>query len=167
MTVRKIMLLGEIGVGKTSIVRRLAFDRFDGIYKATLGTDVYRYEVTPPPGSEPFHLIVWDTDGNFGASIFEHVYVKQAHAALIIGDISRRSTLEHMVKLGEGFMEALPGRPFSYVINKIDLLAPGDKLDLPPGLETDEFPTIRTSAKTGEHVRRAFHDLAAIIHRRG
>ena len=167
MIVRKIMLLGEIGVGKTSIVRRLAFDRFDGIYKATLGTDVYRYEVEPPPGAEPFHFIVWDTDGNFGNSIFQHVYVKQAHAALIIGDVSRRTTLDHMVKLGEGFMDALPGRPFSYVINKVDLLAPGDHLDLPPGLSSDEFPTIRTSAKTGEHVRRAFHDLAAIIHRRG
>jgi small GTP-binding protein len=167
MMVRKIMLLGEIGVGKTSIVRRLAFDKFDGTYKATLGTDVYRYEVDPPPGATPFHFIVWDTDGNFGDSIFQHVYVKEAHAALIIGDVSRRTTLEHMVKLGEGFMDALPGRPFTYVINKIDLLAPGDEIGLPKGLQSDEFPTIRTSAKTGQHVKQAFHDIATTIHRRG
>jgi GTPase SAR1 family protein len=29
MTARKIMLLGEIGVGKSSLARRLVFDRFD------------------------------------------------------------------------------------------------------------------------------------------
>jgi Ras-related protein Rab-7A len=167
MMVRKIMLLGEIGVGKTSIVRRLAFDKFDGTYKATLGTDVYRYEVEPPPGGQPFHFIVWDTDGNFGDSIFKHVYVKQAHAALIIGDVSRRTTLEHMVRLGEGFMDALPGRPFSYVVNKIDLLNPGESINGPPGLDTPEFPIVKTSAKTGEHVRQAFHDIATIIQRRG
>jgi small GTP-binding protein len=167
MMVRKIMLLGEIGVGKTSIVRRLAFDRFDGTYKATLGTDVYRYEVDPPPGGTPFHFIVWDTDGNFGDSIFKHVYVKQAHAAIIIGDVSRRTTLEHMLKLGEGFMDALPGRPFTYVINKIDLLQPGDGFVPPKGLEADNVTTFRTSAKTGAMVTQAFHDIAATIHRRG
>jgi Ras-related protein Rab-5C len=167
MTVRKIMLLGEIGVGKTSIARRLTFDVWDGIYKATIGTDVYRYEVTPSPTADPFHFIIWDTDGNMGDSIFKHVYVKQAHAALIIGDCMRRTTLDHMVKLGQGFMDALPGRPLTYVVNKTDALAPGETIILPPELQSGEFPVVKTSAKTGEHVRETFHDLAATIHRRG
>ena len=37
MTARKVMLLGEIGVGKSSIVERLVFDRFDLEYKPTIG----------------------------------------------------------------------------------------------------------------------------------
>ena len=75
---RKLLLLGEIGVGKTSIVRRLVFDRHDADYKATVGTDVYRYEVAPSPATVPFHFIVWDTDGNFGESIFRTVHMKEA-----------------------------------------------------------------------------------------
>ena len=64
MTSRKIMLLGDIGVGKSSIVQRLVFDRFNMVYKPTIGVDVYRYEVPASPGREAMSLIVWDTDGD-------------------------------------------------------------------------------------------------------
>ncbi len=64
MIIRKIMLLGEIGVGKTSIARRLVFGKFGDVYKATIGVDLYRYEVVPSPADEPFHFLVWDTDGS-------------------------------------------------------------------------------------------------------
>ena len=39
--VRKLMLLGEMAVGKTSIANRLAFDRFGESYTSTIGTDIY------------------------------------------------------------------------------------------------------------------------------
>ena len=41
MMVRKLMLLGEMAVGKTSIANRLAFDRFVESYTSTIGTDIY------------------------------------------------------------------------------------------------------------------------------
>ena len=103
MTARKVMLLGEIGVGKSSTVQRLVFDRFDFDYKPTIGVDVYRYDIPDAPGRERSSLIVWDTDGNFGDTIFRHVYMKEASAAMIIGDLSRPQTLETMVRLAEGF----------------------------------------------------------------
>ena len=46
----KIMLLGEIGVGKSSIAQRLVFNRFGTDYKPTLGVDVYTYEIETPTG---------------------------------------------------------------------------------------------------------------------
>ncbi len=166
MMLRKILLLGEIGVGKTSIVQRLVFDRFDGNYKATIGTDIYRYEVEPSPAAEPFQFIVWDTDGNFSDAIFRHVYAKQAHAAIIVGDVLRSTTLEAAIRLGHGFMDGFPGRPVAYVVNKLDLLEPGDTPQLPTGLVDGCVPLTMTSAKTGEHVRKAFHDAASAIVRR-
>ena len=111
MTARKIMLLGEIGVGKSSIARRLVFDRFEGDYKPTIGVDVYSYDVEPGSGApeEGTRFVIWDTDGNFGETILSHVYIKEAAAALIVGDVTRRSTLQRMVELGNKFMEAMPG----------------------------------------------------------
>ena len=50
MIQRKLMLLGEIGVGKTSTIRRLVFDKFETNYKATVGTDIYTVDVEPQPG---------------------------------------------------------------------------------------------------------------------
>jgi small GTP-binding protein len=165
MIIRKIMLLGEIGVGKTSIVRRLVLDRFDADYKATIGTDVYRYEVRPSPAAEPFHFVVWDTDGNFGQSIFRSVHVKQAHAALIVSDGARRATIETMSRLAEGFADAMPGRYLGLVVNKLDLFEEGAMPPLPPAT-APELPLFKTSAKTGLNVREAFHEAAATIVRR-
>ncbi|MEO1543883.1 MAG: EutP/PduV family microcompartment system protein, partial [Pseudomonadota bacterium] len=45
MSARKVMLLGEIGVGKSSLVRRLTLNQFDIDYKPTLGVNIYTYDV--------------------------------------------------------------------------------------------------------------------------
>jgi Ras-related protein Rab-5C len=166
MRIAKILLLGEIGVGKTSIARRLKFDQFDGSYKATIGTDIYRYEVVPPPGADPFHFVIWDTDGNFGDAILSHVYARQADAAMFVGDANRLSTLEGMARMGTKFQDAFPGRPIAYVVNKVDLLDTAMSIELPKTLEVADVPITMTSAKTGYHVRDAFHDIAVVIARR-
>lgn len=166
MTARKVMLLGEIGVGKSSLVRRLVFDRFENDYKPTLGVDVYRYDVPAQPGTPALTLIVWDTDGNFGDAIFRHVYMKEASAAFIVGDVTRKATLETMLSLSRGFHEAFPGRYEALIVNKIDLLDAADP-QLPTQLAIDQPGVFHTSAMTGENVQRAFHEAAAAIMRRG
>ena len=167
MTARKIMLLGEIGVGKSSIARRLVFDRFEGDYKPTIGVDVYSYDVEPgPAGPQPsITFVIWDTDGNFGEAILSHIYIKEAAAALIVGDVTRRSTLQRMLELGNSFLEAMPGRYCAFLINKSDLN--NAATELPPELLKSSIPMLRTSAKTGENVKNAFLNAADAIRRRG
>lgn len=166
MIARKVMLLGEIGVGKSSIVQRLVFDRFDMNYKPTIGVDVYRYEVPETATRPRMALIVWDTDGNFGESIFRHVYMREAAAAVIVGDVSRPSTLETLSALAEGFREAMPGRALSLVVNKLDLISARDEIVLPEALTKPGLLLHRTSAKTGDNIRNAFADTADAIDRR-
>ena len=90
MTARKIMLLDEIGVGKSSIARRLVFDRFEGGYKPTIDVDVYSYDIERSSGApeESVKFVIWDTDGNLGETILSHVYIKEAAAALVVGDVT-------------------------------------------------------------------------------
>lgn len=167
MSARKIMLLGEIGVGKSSLARRLVFDKFDFDYKPTIGVDIYRYEVPASATRAAMSLIIWDTDGNFGDAIFRHIYMKEAAGALIIGDLARPPTLDSMVKLGTGFREAFPGRHTQFIVNKTDLVPDADLAPLPSGLTMSGAPLIRTSAKTGNNVAHAFIDAADVIARRG
>ncbi len=167
MTARKIMLLGEIGVGKSSIARRLVFDRFESDYKPTLGVDVYSYEIEPSESvdkGDAAKFIIWDTDGNFGDAILSHIYVKHAAGALIVGDVTRRTTLESMLQLGRSFLNALPGRYCSFLLNKSDL--GGTAAELPQALVHSQIPIVRTSAKTGENVKEAFLGAADAIRRR-
>ncbi len=168
MISRKVMLLGEIGVGKTSLIRRLVRGRFETEYKSTFGVELYRVPITSAgrEGDQQIELIVWDTDGNFGQNIFRHVYIKGASAALIIGDLKRRATLETMVGLAEGFQDALPGRHFSFIANKADLLADGETAELPAKLRTSGLPILFTSAKTGANVEDTFVQAATSIIRR-
>ena len=161
------MLLGEIGVGKTSLARRLVFDKFEFDYKPTIGVDVYSYAVAATATRPATTLIIWDTDGNFGDAIFKHIYMKQAAGAMIIGDLSRHSTLETMVKLGEGFAEAFPGRFMGYIVNKTDLVADADAAALPAALSRLGPDVFRTSAKANTNVQSAFTNAAETIVRRG
>jgi small GTP-binding protein len=167
MSARKIMVLGEIGVGKSSLVRRLVHKTFEAVYNPTIGVDVYQYDVPPSETGEPVSLIVWDTDGNLGDAIFRHVYMKEAAAALIVGDATRRSTLDSMVTYASGFAEAMPGRFFGFAVNKIDLMRPGERPELPTALSRDANPLVETSALTGENVTHVFHEAARAILRRG
>ena len=163
------MLLGEMAVGKTSIANRLVFDRFDHNYKSTIGTDIYRYEVEPGPDGQAFQFLVWDTDGSFEDAMFRSQYIRGAHAAIIVGDLSRRETLDTQLRLAKLFSDALPGRYFAGVLNKKDLVDNGDCE--PPGLPAELakpfFPIVETSAKTGENVERTFAEAAQTIIRRG
>ena len=113
-------------------------------------------------------LLIWDTDGNFGQTIFSSVYLKNASAAIIVGDSTRPATLKAMAGLAAGWREARAGRPLSLLLNKSDLLPDADTPELPAELraETTE-PLFKTSAKTGENVDVAFHATADAILRRG
>ncbi|MGQ0457113.1 MAG: Rab family GTPase [Hyphomicrobium sp.] len=166
MIARKLMLLGEIGVGKSSLVRRLVLDKFEFDYKPTIGVDVYRYEVPQSSIRPAMSLILWDTDGNFGEALFKHIYMKEASGALVVADLSRPPTLDALRKLGEGFNEMFPGRHVGYVLNKSDLLTNAEAAPLPPFLSTRSECVIKTSAKTGSHVQNAFIAAADSIARR-
>jgi len=168
------MLLGEIGVGKSSLARRLVFDRFSSEYKPTIGVEIYRHDIPAAAlDGQPASLILWDTDGNFGDAIFRHVYIKQASAAVIVADKSRPDTIDAMLRLARGFAEVLPGRAIHFVINKEDLTVEDDSAHVDgcvlnaPIQKASPIPLLRTSALTGTHVEQAFIATAKAIFRRG
>lgn len=162
MLTAKVMLLGDTGVGKSSLAKRLVFDRFDADYKTTLGVNVVTHDVTVE--GEPVRLVLWDTDGEFGQQIFDMVYILGASAACVIADASRPATMVKMAELASTFAERLPGRPVRALVNKIDLAEPTEteiaELGLPHG------DIVFTSAKTGAGVNAAFEALAMILLRR-
>ena len=160
----KVMLLGQIGVGKSSLAHRLVFNRFESTYKPTIGVDVYRYQPEDGP-SQRAPMIVWDSDGNLGDAMFKHVYLKEASAAIVIGDVTRSETIEQMVSTAAAFRTALPGRVTCFIVNKMDLTS-GATVELPEALTSSESLLFYTSALTGENVTQAFAATSDAIARR-
>lgn len=160
---QKIVLLGDMAVGKTSIAMRLAKDVFSADYVSTIGVKMHKVSLEGEDGL-PATAVLWDTDGEFGEHIFETVYLKGAAGALIIGDATRPKTIEHMTRLSELFEEHLPGRPSLCVLNKSDLRDP-DAATLEAARKVSDFVTI-TSAKTGEGVGKALGQLLQLVQQR-
>ena len=167
---RKLVLLGEMAVGKTSIVRRVVLDRFDGDYKSTLGHDIFVYPLTGlgPRHDQALELVIWDTDGGLGASAFSHdAAVKGASAVIIVGDVTRPRTLDTMATLSKECDTNLPGRPVYLLFNKMDLLGDAAEYDVPAALASLPHAIMKTSAKSGENIKEVFVDAANAILRRG
>ncbi|UTD28080.1 Rab family GTPase [Bradyrhizobium sp. WD16] len=164
MLTAKVMLLGDMGVGKTSIMYRLVFDRFEGQYKTTLGVEILTHDVMLDVGGERelVRIVFWDTDGDFGTQIFDTVYVTGATAAIIVSDGTRPQTVTRMIELAASFEARFPGRPYRAVINKADLLA-ADCKNI--GI-ADRSHVDLVSAKTGTGVAVSIAELAAALHRR-
>ena len=169
MTARKVMLLGEMGVGKTSLVRRLVRDEFKANYAATIGVDLYPWKVTDTGAgaARTLDMVIWDTDGQRGADIVDDWYCRGAAGALAIADATRPKTLELMVAFARAFTLRMPSAPCLLVVNKRDLVADPDTIKLPAGADVFDAPVVWTSAKNGSNVRETFASLAAMILRRG
>ena len=164
----KLMLLGDIGVGKSSLAKRLVFDRFDGDYKTTIGVDVLTYDIALGAAcdNETLRLVLWDTDGDFGQAIFSSMYVVGAAGAIVVADATRPSSFARMGSLLRIFQERFPGRPAKAIVNKIDLLAPSNA---DPALALSDLPgadIMCASALTGEGVVELFRSIAQTIWRR-
>lgn len=168
MISKKLLLLGDMGVGKTSLVRRLVLDELPSDYLPTMGVDLYRYHHAMTRSGQPATLefVVWDIDGSYGSSIFQHAYSKGASGALIIGDVLRPPTLALMVELAHGFNAAMPSREFAFLLNKEDLIGSQSDVDLPAALQTARQPVIWTSALKNTNVKSAFAKVAEAVIRR-
>ncbi|MEQ8824984.1 MAG: Rab family GTPase [Filomicrobium sp.] len=165
---RKLMLLGEIGVGKTSLVNRYVHGRFRTDYMPTLNVEIYTHNLPETDTRPALTLLIWDTDGNFGQTIFSSVYLKNASAALIVADVTRPTTIEAKDQLLKGWKNAMPGRPACILLNKSDLLGDTERSELGTAeAEHSSTPAFLTSALSGDGVGDAFTAAADAIIRRG
>ena len=89
---KKICLLGDFGVGKTSLIRQFVEDRFDDRYLTTIGVKISRKTIARSYGS--MSMLIWDLAGSTGFnSISNSSYMQGTAGAVIVCDITRRETL--------------------------------------------------------------------------
>ncbi|MGI9510839.1 MAG: Rab family GTPase [Geminicoccaceae bacterium] len=162
---RKLCLLGDFSVGKTSLIRRYVHDKFSLDYHATVGVQVHQHtdEVETDHGVIPFAQVIWDIEGSrFGEELVTN-YVLGSAGALIVGDASRHDAIPSMRSHAQTFLDTLPGRPIVFALNKCDLVS-CDKC--PEARQLSEIfgcDVVRTSALTGDAVKTLFHALARRI----
>jgi small GTP-binding protein len=164
---KKICLLGDFAVGKTSLIQRFVEGRFDEKYLSTVGVKISRKPLKRSYGE--LNLLIWDLAGSngFTSSLSEN-YMQGAAGALIVCDMTRINTLTAFQKYAKQIRGRSPGVQLVFVCNKADLTEERavSNRDLFTALSAlDETKYFLTSAKTGEQVEEAFIHLAEKLER--
>lgn len=162
MIKKKICMLGAFAVGKTSLVQRYVHSLFSDKYLTTVGVKVDKKPVSVKGTS--VDLILWDI---YGEDEFQEVrpsYLRGASGCLLVVDGIRGYTLDTAHALLKRTQETVGRIPVIFVFNKSDLM---DTWEIEPvqleTLENQGVVVIRTSAKDGSGVEKAFTTLAEMM----
>lgn len=125
----KILVVGDIGTGKTSIIKRYVHNIFSLHYKSTIGVD-FALKVLQWENDIVVRLQLWDIAGQERFGNMTRVYYKEAVGALVVFDVTRVSTFEAVTKWKNDIdaKVMLPdGKPIPVVLlaNKCDLAKEG------------------------------------------
>lgn len=163
---KKVCLLGDFAVGKTSLTRRFVYNRFDDRYKATIGVSVSRRTVLVPTADELVELtmIVWDLAGGEAWSRLHESYMRGAAGAILVTDLTRPSSTESLVRYTEDLRKVSPNASLVIAANKEDLAGASSALepiaDLSNALRASFYTS---SAKTGAGVDAIFRRVGELI----
>lgn len=156
MIAKKVLLVGNFGVGKTSLIRRFVLNQFSEDYISTIGVRVSSKVVAYE--NQEIKLLIWDVAGTSGDEKIPKSYFLGASAAMFVFDVSREETYVSIENHLESIKQLSGLKEIVIVGNKKDLLS---KEELETVIETVAIKIdLITSAKEDENVENAFLQLA-------
>ncbi len=162
--IKKICLLGDNSVGKTSLIKKYVFDTFDDRYIATIGTKTVKKEMNIDYFGKPLNLtlMIWDIIGQKEYRNLQNMSFEGTSGALVVCDLTRPETLTSLKEYWVGALRKIAGNvPIIFLANKCDLVdeAKITREDLMALAKDYDANFFVTSAKTGENVEAAFKML--------
>lgn len=168
--VKKICLIGNSGVGKTSLIKRFILDIFDDKYLKTLGTKVSKKEIIIEYPDKDLKinltLMIWDIMGQESfRTILQDSYFFGAGGGLAVCDVTELETLKDLGDWVESLYGTAGKVPIIFVANKSDLK---DSIKIKEKTlknfaDKYQAPYVYTSAKTGDNVEDAFRMLGELL----
>ena len=162
----KTLILGDSFVGKTNMLKRFLHNEFDTNTKETVGVE-FGSKNFIMDGNDIVKAQIWDTAGQERYRSVTKAYYKGAKGALLVYDISRKSTFEN---IDNWLLDLKTNGDKDILIiligNKSDLI---DKREV----STEEAQTkaeqyniafLETSAKTGDNIVKAFTELVTQVY---
>jgi small GTP-binding protein len=160
---KKICLLGDFAVGKTSLVRRFVEGTYDEKYLSTIGVTVSQKSLDR--GDHQLKLLIWDLAGGESFSQYQQNYLRGSSGALVVMDLTRAESLDSIGEYAAQLLAVNPAAQLVFIGNKSDL-AEGisvTRQQIESATAAFEMPVFLTSAKTGERVEAAFESIADLI----
>ena len=113
---RKIIMVGDFGVGKTSLLNRYIDNEFE-----VISTDgfVFKYETVDQ--DKKIKLQIWDTNGQEEKEQLQPIYFREAHGVLLVYDVTNMKSFEKILEWMKKTRELAAKARIILVGNKSDL----------------------------------------------
>ena len=161
----KVVLVGDMSVGKTNIIAKYLKNQFNEDYKTTIGVE-FHSKITKVEG----HVVkaqIWDTCGQERFKSITDSYYKGAKGAFVVYDITRKNTFESV----DSWISALR----SAADKNLNIIIIGNKSDLEDQrqVETEqgeekaqnnEAAFMETSAYSGDNIVKAFDNMITDVY---
>ncbi|MFW9778592.1 MAG: Rab family GTPase [Candidatus Heimdallarchaeota archaeon] len=166
--VLKLVLLGDPGVGKTSLISQFVHARFRNSYQLTVGLDISSKQVKLDDG-RVVTLSINDIGGQARFAAIRHMFFKGSHLAMLVYDVTREDTLQNIIEPWFTELQEFCNQPD---VSKVQTILVGNKADLEDYrmIEEEEGNVIAkkinaighiiASAKENQNVDVAFKTLA-------
>uniref|UniRef100_A0A0K8RLG2 Putative gtp-binding protein n=1 Tax=Ixodes ricinus TaxID=34613 RepID=A0A0K8RLG2_IXORI len=160
----KLLLIGDSGVGKTSILFRFSDNKFDGSFISTIGID-FKIRIIEIDGKK-IKLQIWDTAGQERFRTITTAYYRGAMGIMLVYDVTKENTFENIKTWIRNTDEHAAADVEKMILgNKCDMndlrqvsRERGEKLAVEHGIKFME-----TSAVSSINVEDAFYTLARDI----
>ncbi len=166
----KICIVGDGGVGKTTIVTRYIKDIFLDDTKITIGTNLFIKRVQFPEKNVKITLQIWDLGGEPKFDSIRPNFYSGAGAIIYTYDLTRRFSLMNLTKWKNEIENSIGLKPNILIGNKLDLVRSEDPrpISMEEGKKMKEELNstyyLETSAKTNDNIDDAFLKIARLIY---
>ena len=157
----KIIIVGEPGVGKTSLVKKFVSGQFAKDYRSSIGTNIFIKKINLKSiGKSTIQL--WDIAGQERWINMRRSYYVGAKGVLIVGDLTRKNTFVQIEQFWvPDVKQYCESAPIVLLANKNDLDKKISGKEITTlGEKINALSIIYTSAKTGENVEKAFNIIS-------
>lgn len=154
--VKKVVLVGHFGVGKTSLVKRYVHESFSEAYLTTIGVKIDKKVVEI--NDQKVKLMLWDIAGESAAIKIPKKYLSGANGVIYVFDLTRKETYENIQRDLFEVNKCIKDNHCVVLANKSDLVA---KEQIQEVRTTTGIEFLPTSAKTGDNVENAFVQLVS------
>lgn len=164
-TLLKVIILGDSGVGKTSLMNRYVNKKFSTQYKATIGADFVTKDVVVD--DKLVTMQIWDTAGQERFQSLGVAFYRGADCCVLVYDVTAPTTFKSLDSWRDEFLiQASPRDPenFPFIVigNKIDQenRAVSSRRAQAWCQSKNDIPYFETSAKEAVNVETAFITVA-------
>jgi len=162
----KIVMVGDFGVGKTSLVRRFVDNSFSEDYISSIGVSISKKIITS--SNIDSTMMLWDTEGK---TEFNHIfkqYLVGAKGYIVVADLSRPKTLDSIKEHVELCLNTVKDAPIYIALNKSDLQENSHYSNEEiKAISKNIVEVYKTSAQSGDVVNEIFQQINSTIVTRG